>query len=87
MTGDPKTQPHVLRPKGEPTVYAARFQHLVWAQRVAPTASYSTRPRNAAKSMRGFEEQYVDIIDYIVRITHRIWEEKHIGYIYDTYKH
>lgn len=37
--------------------------------------------------MRGFEETYVDIIDYIVRITHRIWEEKDIGYIYETYKH
>ena len=35
--------------------------------------------------MRGFEAQYCDIIDYIVRITHRIWEEKDIGYIYDTY--
>ncbi|MDE2634988.1 MAG: ester cyclase [Chloroflexota bacterium] len=38
-----------------------------------------------AQRMRGFEEQYVDIIDYIARITHRIWEEKDIGYIYDTY--
>ena len=37
--------------------------------------------------MRGFEATYVDIIDYIVRITHRIWEEKDIGYIYDTYRH
>jgi len=37
--------------------------------------------------MRGFEQRYVDIIDYIVRITHRIWEEKDIGYIYDTYRH
>ncbi len=37
--------------------------------------------------MRGFEAQYVDIIDYIVRITHRIWEEKNVGYIYDTYRH
>lgn len=37
------------------------------------------------QSMRGFEDGYVDIIDYIVRITHRIWEEKDIGYIYDTY--
>ncbi len=37
--------------------------------------------------MRGFEETYVDIVDYIVRITHRIWEEKDIGYIYDTYRH
>ena len=39
------------------------------------------------QSMRGFEDTYTDIIDYIVRITHRIWEEKDIGYIYDTYKH
>ena len=39
------------------------------------------------QSMRGFEDQYSDIIDYIVRITHRIWEEKDIGYIYDTYSH
>ncbi len=37
--------------------------------------------------LRGFEDQYVDIIDYILRITHRIWEEKRIGYIYDTYAH
>ena len=40
-----------------------------------------------AQSMRGFEPQYRNIIDYIVRITHRIWEEKDIGYIYDTYAH
>ena len=40
-----------------------------------------------AQRMRGFEDQYVDIIDYIVRITHRIWEEKDIGYIYDSYRH
>lgn len=37
--------------------------------------------------MRGFEDTYVDIVDYIVRITHRIWEEKEIGYIYNTYRH
>ena len=29
----------------------------------------------------------MDIVDYIVHITHRIWEEKDIGYIYDTYSH
>jgi predicted ester cyclase len=38
-----------------------------------------------AQSMRGFEPTYVDIVDYIVRITHRIWEERDIGYIHDTY--
>lgn len=44
-------------------------------------------PKQRRHPMRGFEDQYSDIIDYIVRITHRIWEEKDIGYIYDTYRH
>lgn len=37
--------------------------------------------------MRGFDPEYTDIVDYIIRITHRIWEEKAIGYIYETYQH
>ncbi len=39
------------------------------------------------QSMRGFDPTYVNIVDYIVRITHRIWEQKDIGYIYDVYSH
>ncbi len=35
--------------------------------------------------MRGFEDTYVDIVDFVVRITHRIWEDQDVGYIYDTY--
>jgi len=35
--------------------------------------------------MRGFEDTYTDIVDYIVRITHRIWEDQDVGYVYDTY--
>ncbi|NEI74946.1 hypothetical protein GR212_36045 [Rhizobium lusitanum] len=41
----------------------------------------------ASQPMRDFDPTYVNIVDYIVRITHRIWEEKDIGYIYDTYSH
>ena len=37
------------------------------------------------QSMRGFEDTYIDIVDYIVRITDRIWEYQDVGYIYDTY--
>ncbi|KQX25870.1 hypothetical protein ASD01_25390 [Ensifer sp. Root423] len=37
--------------------------------------------------LTGFEPQYANIIDYIIRITHQTWEEKDIGYIYDTYSH
>ena len=44
------------------------------------------RPGEQRMAMRGFDPQYTDIVDYIVRITHRIWEEKAVGYIYDTYQ-
>ena len=44
-------------------------------------------PGERRMAMRGFESEYTDIVDYIVRITHRIWEEKEVGYIYDTYQH
>src|SRR3954468_6593086 len=36
--------------------------------------------------LRGFEDTYVDIVDYIIRITDRIWEDQDVGYIYDTYR-
>lgn len=37
------------------------------------------------QSLRGFESSYQNIIDYIVRITHRIWEDRDVEYIGDTY--
>ena len=39
----------------------------------------------SAQSMRGFEQTYRNIIDYIVRITYRIWEDRDVEYIGDTY--
>jgi predicted ester cyclase len=43
------------------------------------------RPR--AQSMRGFDPIYTDIVDYIVRCTHRIWDERDVGLIYTHYTH
>lgn len=37
------------------------------------------------QSMRGFESTYQNIIDYIVRITYKIWEDRDVEYIGDTY--
>jgi len=37
------------------------------------------------QSLRGFEKTYQNIIDYIVRITFKIWEERDVEYILDTY--
>ena len=63
----------------------------------APDHSISVRARRSrdikadvqgerVQPMRGFEETYVDIVDYIIRITDRIWEDQDVGYIYDTYR-
>jgi predicted ester cyclase len=37
--------------------------------------------------MRGFDPDYVDIVDYIVRCTHKIWEEGGVGLLYTHYSH
>ena len=39
------------------------------------------------QSMQGFDSDYVDIVDYIVRLTHRIWEERNLGLLYTAYAH
>lgn len=35
--------------------------------------------------MAGFDPKFADFVDYILRITHEIWEEKAIGALYDYY--
>lgn len=36
-------------------------------------------------AMRGFAPKFRDIVDYIVKVTHEIWEERAIGHLYDYY--
>ena len=43
--------------------------------------------RARRQSLRGFDPVYTDIVDYIVRCTHRIWDERNIGLIYSHYTH
>lgn len=35
--------------------------------------------------LRGFDDDYADLVDYILRCTHRIWEQKDIGLIETHY--
>lgn len=37
------------------------------------------------QDMAGYDSKYNDFIDYILKITHDIWEERGVGVIYDTY--
>lgn len=39
------------------------------------------------QSLVGFDDDYVDIVDYIVRCTHRIWEQRKIALIRSHYSH
>ncbi|TYB81070.1 ester cyclase [Maritimibacter fusiformis] len=43
--------------------------------------------RERAQPMQGFDPIYTDIVDYIVRCTHRIWDERDVGLIYTHYTH
>ncbi len=51
----------------------ARFMAVAGTERRQPLA--------------GFDDDYVDIVDYIVRCTHKIWEERGVGLIYSHYGH
>lgn len=59
------------------------------SQKVIPVGhqDYNDYVKNIEKKqdLPGFDKEYHDIVDYILKITHRIWEEKGIGIIYDTY--
>lgn len=59
------------------------------SSQVTPVGAYdyndfSVQTKREQK-MPGFDPQYRDFVDYIMKITHQIWEEKGIGVIYDTY--
>ena len=42
-------------------------------------------PPARTQPMAGFDAQYGDIVDYVVRITEEIWRDRAIGRIYETY--
>ena len=86
------SKPRVAQPLGHehmPTDY--RISLDAYAKRTGIGDGFTEGERRIpeqfgpAQSMRGFEGTYRNIIDYIVRITHRIWEERDVEYIANTY--
>ena len=51
------------------------------------THHHDSAPASGEKrgSMAGFDEEFTDIVDYILRITYRIWEGKQVGLCRDYY--
>ena len=44
-----------------------------------------TDPGQAQPTMKGFDRQFSDFVDYIIKITHEIWEDRGIGRLYEYY--
>jgi len=68
-----------------PTTRSGPEEVLQVERRDYPELAPTDRPRMQA--MDGFDEIYTDIVDYIVRCTHKIWDERDIGLIYTHYTH
>jgi len=56
-----------------------------YTRRGAPGETRIPDDFGPSQSLRGFEDDYRNIVDYIVRITHRIWEADDVEYIGDCY--
>jgi predicted ester cyclase len=56
---------------------------LLRQQDARPLRTPSAEKRT--QKLRGFEDRFTDIVDYIVRITDEIWMDRAVGYVYDTY--
>lgn len=76
-TSNPKT-------KGSSAV-ALEESVLQVERRDYPDLAPTNRPRG--QSLEGFDDIYTDIVDYIIRCTHKIWDERDIGLIYTHYTH
>ena len=55
-------------------------------RQVDPRALRAEKP-GRLQPMKGFDEGYSDIVDFIVRITEEIWVDRAVGRIYETYDH
>ena len=72
-----------LRREHMPADYSISLQN--YTQRGTPNERRIPEDFGPRQSMRGFEDAYQNIIDYIVRITYKIWEDRDVEYIADTY--
>ena len=66
-----------------PTDYAISLAK--YTNRGTPEEPRIPKDFGPRQTLAGFEETYRNIIDYIVRITYRIWEDRDVEYIRDTY--
>ena len=72
-----------LQRRHMPTDYAISLAE--YTQRGTPREARIPEDFGPSQRLGGFEATYRNIIDYIVRITYRIWEDRDVEYIRATY--
>lgn len=82
MTRKPRVAAPLAR-EHMPTDYSISLEK--YTNRGTPNEKRIPDDFGPKQSMQGFEETYQNIIDYIVRITYKIWEDRDVEYIADTY--
>lgn len=75
----PDTKPNPSPKNGSPTTTALDF-------RQAGDVRHVLGATDRRQSLAGFDPKFTDIVDYIIRITHEIWDHKSIGKLYDYYQ-
>lgn len=73
-------------PKTKGAAPAAIAEQVLQVERRDYTELAPTN-RQRSQSLEGFDDIYTDIVDYIIRCTHKIWDERDIGLIYTHYTH
>lgn len=77
---------HPYTPVAAPTASPLELRHMPVDYGISVQATIGRERRTErAHRMRGFEDRYTDIIDYIVGITEEIWDRKNIGYLHHCY--
>jgi len=67
--------------KSEQMSNGKKHGHIHWQ----PIDTLLKRKNGARLPMRGFDKEFNGIVDFIIKITHRIWEQKNAGLCYDHY--
>ena len=87
MTSEPNDaksrQAVALSRRHMPTDYEISLAN--YTSRGRPEEARIPKDFGPCQALAGFEETYRNIIDYIVRITYRIWEDRDVEYIRETY--
>ena len=75
------------KPRTDPATPARRPADAVMQVERHDYVDLAPTTRARVQPMQGFDDIYTDIVDYIVRCTHRIWDERDVGLIYSHYTH